>query len=352
MLPASSSYAHPENGSPPGQFNPPGTPSLPGMNENQPSTAHDVEMQVYFELWQQILANTMEPRDEGNEAFSYSGTVSKSDSHSTLHNHCVALRMLEVKGDGETMFSALQAAIDKQSWPFIPHIRETHLVQSEKFPHQPSVLVGCNIRSYTLDQRIGTLKLLTLRGIVVIGTLSERFRAIGMDPNIKHALNCVSAGGLQKIIQEASFARRKGNESNASQFLVFGLRFGSMREMGYIFCKDPEDPNSGPTGHITLTYPASMMEDASRRQILSDKSKEYESFNGSATSDFVQGPATAKPVFCPYCSNSYVLMDGLRKHLQQSLEDSPNSDDKHPKEEISDFLRNSRKGVSQGNAGQ
>ena len=351
MFPASASYAHPENGSPPEPFNSPGTSSLSGMKESQPSTTNDIQMQGYFELWQQILANTMEPRDESNEAFPYSGTVSKSDSHSTLHNHCVALGMLEVKGGSETMFSALQAAIDKQSWPFIPHIRETHLVQSEKFPYQPSVLIGCNIRSYALNQRTGTLRLLTLRGIVTIGTLSKRFRAIGMDPNMKHALNCVSTGGLQKIIQEASFARRKGNGSNASQFVVFGLRFGSMREMGYIFCKDPEDPNSGPTGHITLTYPASMMVDASRRQSHYSASKEYESFKSSATSDF-QGPATAKPVFCPYCSNDYVLMDGLRKHLQQSLEDLPNPDDKHPKEEISDFLRNSRRGISYGSAGQ
>ena len=346
MLPALPSYPHPANGPPPGPSNPPGASSLFGMREDQPTTTDEMDVQVYLELWQQVLANTTEPRDVGDEAC-ISGTVTQSDSLFTLRNHLRALGMDQVNGDWHTMFSALQAAIDKQSWPFIPHIRETHLVQSEKFPRQPDILIGCTIRSYALDQRIGTLKLLTLRGIVTIRTLREGSGNIGIDPNIKHALNCVAKGGYEKIILKASFARRKGNGSNASQFLVFGLQFGSMREMGYIFCKDPEQPSSGPTGHVTLTYPPSMVDDASRQEGSSNKSKESGSSKGSATSESVQGPATAKPACCPYCFNSYASMNALKAHLQKSLEATPNPDDIHPKEEISDFIRNSRKHISQ-----
>ena len=318
------------------------------MKEDQPSTTDEVDVQVYLELWQQVLANTTEPRDEsdeGDEAL-VSGMVTQSDSLLGLHGHLRVLKMFEVKGTQHTIYSDLQAAIDEQSWPFIPHIRETHLVKSEKFPFQPDILLGCNVRSYALDQRLGTLKLLTMRGIVTIKILSDLVGSIGIDPNLKHALNCVSKGGLQRIIRKASFARRKGNGSNASQFLVFGLLFGSMRKMGFIFCKDPGEPRSGPTGHVTLTYPPSMMDDALSREGSSSKSKKSASSKGSATSDFVQEPATANLFCCPYCSNRYTAMIRLRLHFQKSLKDTSDSDDKHPREEISDFIRNSGKHIS------
>ena len=276
-------------------------------------------MQVYLELWQQVLSNTMDPPDDGDEDL-VSGIVTQSDSRATLRSHFCALKMFEVNGTSLSLFPALQAAIDKQSWPFIPHIRETHLVQSEKFPRQPDVLLGCNVRSYALDQRRGTLKLLTLRGIVTIRILSDSVGSIGIDPNVQHALNNIS-GGCQKIIREASFARRKGNGSNASQFLVFGLLFGSMSEMGYIFCKDPEEPSSGPTGHVTLTYPPSMM---------------------------VQESAIAKRFCCPYGSGDYASMRGLISHFQNTLRGIPDSDDNHPREEISEFIRNSRQARFRG----
>ena len=344
MLPALPSYAHPANGPPPGPSNPSGTSVLSSIEEDQAPTTDEVEEQVYLELWQQVLANTTEPRDEGDEALVYS-KVTQSDSPLTLRKHLQNLGILEVHGNHHTLFSALQAAVDKQSWPFIPHIRGTHLVQSEEFARRPDILIGCILHSYALDQRKATLKLLTMRGVVTIRTLSEgSVGNIGIDPNIKYALNCVARGGPKKIVRKASFARRKGNGSNASQFLVFGLQFGSMKKMGFIFCKDPEEPRSGPVGHIMLTYPPSMMDDALSREGSSNKSKDSESSNGSATSDFVQGPATAKPACCPYCSNGYASMDSLRLHLQRSLKDI---DDKHPKEEISDFIRNSRKHISQ-----
>ena len=316
------------------------------MRQNQPSTTDEVDVQVYLELWQQVLANTTEPRDEGDEAF-VSGIVTQSDSRLTLRNHLRALKLSGGNGAQRTMFSALQAAIDKQSWPLIPHIRETHLVKSEKFPHQPDILLGCNVRSYALDQRIGTLKLLTLRGVVTVRILSDSVGSIGIDPNIKHALNCIPKGGQQKVIRKASFARRKGNGSNASQFLVFGLLFGSMREMGFIFCKDPGEPRSGPTGHVTLTYPPSMMDDALSREESSKGSKKSEVSEAFATSDFVQEPATAKPFCCPYCSNGYTSMNGLTSHFLTSLKETPDSDNNHPEEEISDFIRNSRKNILQ-----
>ena len=301
-------------------------------------------MQVYLELWQQVLANTTDPPDEGDEPL-VSGLVTQSDSRGTLRSHLRALKIFEVNGGSHNIFSALQASIDKQSWPFIPHIRETHLVQSEKFPHQPDVLLGCKVRSYALDQRIGTLKLLTLRGIVTIRLLSDSVGSIGIDPNVQHALNGISSGGQQKIIHEASFARRKGNGSNASQFLVFGLLFASMSEMGYIFCKDPGEPNSGPTGHVTLTYPPSMMDDALSRKEYYKESKISESSDRFATSDLVQEPAIAKRFCCPYCPNNYTTMSALISHFQKLLKGIPYPDypDKHPGDEIREFIRNSRK---------
>ena len=311
------------------------------MKEDQPSTTDEGNVQIYLELWQQVLANTMDPPDEGDEAL-VSGIVTEGDSWSTLRNHLCALNMSDVNGTSRCMFLTLQAAIDKQSWPFIPHIRETHLVQSEKFPCQPDVLLGCNVRSYALDQRRGTLKLLTLRGIVTIRILSDSVGSIGIDPNVQHPLNNVS-GGCQKIIREASFARRKGNGSNTSQFLVFGLRFGTMKEMGYIFCKDPEKPSSGPTGHVTLTYPASMVDGTLTRQNSFGESKGSESLKSSATSDFVEGRATAKRICCPYCPRSYLRLSSLISHFFKSLEAAPDSDDKHPVEEMSEFIRNSRR---------
>ena len=348
MLPAPPSYILPDNVPPPGSANPPGTSSLCGINEDEPSTAADVDVQIYLELWQEVLANTLEPPFEGNEAFDYFGTVTKDDSHSTLRNHLVNLGMPEVSGNSKVLFSYLQAAIDEQSWPFIPYIRETHLVPCEKFPHQPDILIGCEIRSYALNQRTGTLKLLTLRGIVTIATLSEwGIGSIGIDPNIKHALNYVNNGGRRKIIREASFARRKGNASNAPQFLVFGLRIGRMAKMGFIFCKDPEEPSSGPTGHVTLRYSTNMMDDALIRRGSSDRSKESGSFRGSATSDLVPGPATVQPACCPYCSNGYATWDVLRLHLLRMLESPSASDVKHPEDEISDFIRNTHKHIPQ-----
>ena len=310
------------------------------MKEDEPSTTDDVDVQVYLDLGQQVLANTPEPCFEGNEPFVYSGVVTKDDSRSTLRNHLLNLRMPGVKRDSDTMFSSLQAAIDNQSWPFIPYIRQTHLVQCEKFPYQPDTLLGCKINSYALNQRAGTLKLLTLRGIVTITTLSECGN-IGIDPNLKHALNGVGNGGRPpKIILEASFARRKGNGSNAPQFLVLGLRFGSMTDMGFIFCKDPEEPSSGPIGHVTLRYSSNMTDDALMRRASSDKSKETRSFKGSATSDFVQEPVTVTPICCPYCFMGYEQREGLKAHFQKMLE---NPDDKHSEDEISDFLSNSRR---------
>ena len=354
MLPFLPTYSYPDNGpppgpsnppepsNPPGSFNPPGTLSLSDTEEDQPSITDKVDVQVYLELWQQVLANTIDPPDEGDEAF-VSGIVTQSDSWVTLRNHLRALKFCEVSGGSHHMFSVLQAAIDKQSWPFIPNIRETHLVQSEKFPHQPNVLLGCKVRSYALDQRIGTLKLLTLRGIVTIRILSDSVGSIGIDPNVQHALNGVSSGRQQKIIHEASFARRRGNGSNASQFLVFGLRFGTMKEMGYIFCKDPEKPNSGPTGHVTLTYPASMVDGTLTRQNSFGESKGSESLKSSATSDLVEGRATAKRICCPYCPRSYLETSSLISHFFKSLEATPDSDDKHPVEEMSEFIRNCRR---------
>ena len=318
------------------------------MEENEPSTTDDLEKQIYLEIWQEVLANTPESPSTGNEPFVYSGTVKKDDSRSTLREHFINLRMPEVQGDAGTLFSYLQAAVDEQSWPLIPYIRKTHLVQSEKFPHQPDILIGCNIRSYALNQRTGTLKLLTLRGIVTITTLSEwDIGNIGIDPNLKHALNCVADGGRRKIIREASFARRRGNGSNAPQFLVFGLRFGRMAKMGFIFCKDPEEPSSGPTGHVTLRYSSNMKDDALIRRGFSDRSKESRSFSGSATSDLVPEPATVQPACCPYCSNGYSSMDTLRLHLLRVLECPSASDVMHPEDEVSDFIRNTRKHIPQ-----
>ena len=304
----------------------------------------EVDVQVFLELCQQVLANTTEPGEEDDKAFAHSGRVMDSDSPRTLRKHLCALRMPEVHGNRQFLFSALEGAIDRDSWPFIPHIRKTHLVQSEKFSCQPNILIGCTIRTYALNQRTGTLKLLTMRGIVTIRTLGEGFGNIGIDPNVKHGLSLLSNGGPHpRIIWEASFARRRGNGSNTSQFLVFGLRFGSMKEMGYIFCKDPEEPSSGPTGHVTLTYPPSMVDDALRRQESFDESKGSESLKGSATSDFVQIPATAKRICCPYCPSGYASMSSLISHFLKSLKGIPDSDDKHPVEEISDFMRNCRK---------
>lgn len=332
----------------PGSANPPGTSSLRGMKQDETSTTDDGDLQIYFKLWQEVLANTPEPPFEGDEPFVYFGAVTKDDSRPTLRSHLRNLRMQDLKGDSDTLFSFLQAAIDKQSWPFIPYIRQTHLVQCEKFPHQPDILIGCNIRSYALNQRTGILKLLTMRGIVTIRTLSDvGFGNVGIDPNIKHALNGVANGGHPKIIQEASFARRKGNGSNAPQFLVFGLRFGSMEQMGFIFCKDPEEPSSGPTGHVTLSYSTHITDDAIFRRESSDRSMESGSLKGSATSDVVPGPATRKPSCCPYCSKGYNSMDTLmRSHLEKMLEYPSDSNGKHPKDEISDFIRNGRKHFS------
>ena len=288
-----------------------------------------------------MLANTTEPLDEGDEAL-VSGVVTENDSRGALRDHLRSLKMFEVNGVQRTMFSALQAAIDKQCWPSIPRIRETHLVNSEKFPFPPDILLGCTVRSYALDQQIGTLKLLTMRGIVTIKILSHLVGSIGIDPNFKHALNTVCTGGQKKIIHKASFARRKGNGSNASQFLVFGLQFGSMKEMGFIFCKDPGEPWSGPTGHVTLTYHPSMVDDALSREGSSKESKISESSEGSDTS------ATAKKFCCPYCFNGYSSKDGLLKHFHKSFQDTPESENKHPREEMSEFIRNclSRKQIS------
>ncbi|KAK0510579.1 hypothetical protein JMJ35_007011 [Cladonia borealis] len=342
MPSALSTYAYPANGSPPGPSKPPGTLSVSGMKADQPSTTDEVNVQVYLELWQQVLSNTMDLPDEDDEAL-VAGIVTQSDSRTTLLNHLRDLKIFEVNSSSHNMFSALQAAIDKQSWPFIPHIRETPLVQSEKFPHQPDVLLGCKIRSYALDQRKGTLKLLTLRGIVTIRILSDSVGSIGIDPNLQHTLNCISSGGHQKIIHEASFARRKGNGSNASQFLVFGLLYGSMSEMGFIFCKDPGEPRSGPTGHVTITYPSSMMDDTLSRKEYYKESKISESSDGFATSDSVQEPAIAKRFCCPYCSNNYASMSSLISHFLKSLKGIIPDLDKHPGEEIREFIRNSRK---------
>ena len=304
----------------------------------------EVDVQVYLELCKQVLANTTEPRQKDDEGFSHSGRVMENDSPRTLRKYLCALGMTEVHGNGRFLFSALEGAIDKDSWPFIPHIRETYLVQSEKFSCQPDILIGCTIRTYALNQRTGTMKLLTMRGIVTIRTLGEAFGNIGIDPNVQHGLNFVANGGHQpRIIWEASFARRRGNGSNTSQFIVFGLRFGSMKEMGYIFCKDPEEPSSGPTGHVTLTYPPSMIDDALRRQESFDESKGSESLKGSATADFIQEPATAKRICCPYCPSGYVSMGGLISHFLRSLKNIPDPDDKHSVEEISDFIRNCRR---------
>ena len=283
----------------------------------------------------------MDPPNEDDEAL-VSGIVTQSDSWVTLRNHLRALKILEVHGGAQYMFSTLQAAIDKQSWPFIPHIRETHLVQSEKFPHQPDVLLGCSIGSYAFDRRIGTLKLLTLRGVVTIRILSDSVGSIGIDPNLQHALNSLHSGCQQKIIHQASFARRKGNGSNASQFLVFGLLFGSMSEMGFIFCRYPGEPGSGPTGHVTLTYPPSMLNDALSREQYYKASKISESSDGFATSDLVQEPEIAKRFRCPYCPKNYTSMCALKSHFSRSLKRMPDPD-KHPVEEISDFMRNCRK---------
>ena len=346
MLPAPPSYTLPDNIPPAESANPPGTSSLCGIKEDELSTADDVDVQIYLELWQEVLANTPAPPFEGNEPFNYFGTVTKDDSHSTLRNYLVNLGMPEVSGNSKILFPYLQAAIDEQSWPSIPYIRKTHLVQCEKFPHQPDILIGCEIRSYALNQRTGTLKLLTLRGIVTIATLSEwGIGNIGIDPNIKHALNYVANGGRRKIIQEASFARRKGNRSNAPQFLVFGLRIGRMAKMGFIFCKDPEEPSSGPTGHVTLRYSTNMTDDALIRRGSSDRSKESGSFRGSATSDLLPVPATVQPVCCPYCSKGYSEMNSLRLHLLRMLECPSASDSKHPEDEISDFIRNTHKHI-------
>ena len=316
------------------------------MKEDQTSTTDEVDVQVYLELWQQVLANTTEPRDENDDAL-VSGMVAQGDSRLRLRNHLRALKMLEVKGTQRTIYSDLQAAIDEQAWPSIPHIRETHLVKSEMFPFQPDILLDCKVRSYALDQRLRTLKLLTMRGIVTIKILSNFVGSIGIDPNLRHALNCLSKSGPQKNIREASFAQRKGNGSNASQFLVFGLLFGSMRKMGFIFCKDPGEPRSGPTGHVTLTYPPSMMDDALRQEESFSKSRTSESSKGSASSDFVQGKAAAHLFCCPYCSKRYTAMHILRLHFQKSLIDTSNSDEKHSREEISDFIRNSGQHISQ-----
>ena len=312
------------------------------MKEDQPATTDEGNVQIYLELWQQVLANTVDPPDEGDEALA-SGIVTQSNSWSTLRSHLCALNMSEVNSTSRSMFLTLQAAIDKQSWPFIPHMKETHLVQSEKFPHQPDVLLGCKVRSYALDQRVEILKLLTLRGIVTIRILSNSVGSIGIDPNLQHALNVLPSGGQQKIIHEASFARRKGNGSNAPQFLVFGLRFGSMSEMGFIFCKDPGEPRSGPTRHVTLTCPSSMINDALSRKEYYKESKISESPDGFATSDLVQEPAVEKQVCCPYCSNRYASMNSLVKHFRKSLKGTIPDLDKHLGEEIREFIRNSRK---------
>ena len=325
MPPALPSYSHPDNGPPPpGLSIPPDTSSLSGMEENQPPATDEVDLQVYLDLWQEVLANTTEPLDEGDEAL-VSGVVTENDSRGTLRDHLRSLKMFEVNGPQRTLFSALQAAIDKQCWPSIPRIRETHLVNSEKFPFPPDILLGCTVRSYALDQQMGTLKLLTMRGIVTIKILTHLVGSIGIDPNFKHALNTVCTGGQKKIIHKASFARRKGNGSNASQFLVFGLQFGSMKEMGFIFCKDPGEPWSGPTGHVTLTYSPSMVDDA------------------------LNPSATAKKFCCPYCFNGYTTKDGLVNHFHKSFKDTPDSDNKHPQEEMIEFIRNclSRKQISQ-----
>ena len=348
MPPAPPSNILPDNVPPPGSANPPGTSSLCGIKEDEPSTAADEDVQIYLELWQEVLANTLASPFEGNGPFDYLGPVTEDDSHSTLRNHLVNLGMPEVTGTAKILFSYLQAAIDEQSWPFIPYIRETHLVPCEKFPHQPDILIGCEIRSYALNQRTGTLKLLTLRGIVTITTLSERgIGNIGIDPNIKHALNSVNNGGRRKIIRKASFARRKGNGSNAPQCLVFGLRIGKMAKMGFIFCKDPEEPNSGPTGHVTLRYSTNMTDDALNRRGSSDRSKKSGSFRGPTTSDLVPGPATVRPACCPYCSKGYAAMEGLILHLLRMLEYPSASDVKHPEDEISDFIRNTGKHIAQ-----
>ena len=345
MPPALPSHTRPDNEPPPESANPAGTSSLCSTKENEPSTTDNLDAQTYLELWQEVLANNPEPPFEGNEPFVPSGVVTKDDSLSTLRNHLTNIKMPEVKGKSDTLFSYLQAAIDEQSWPFIPYIRQTHLVQCEKFPHQPDTLIGCTIKSYALNQRAGTLKLLTLRGIVTITTLG--IGNIGIDPNVQHALNGLGNGGYpRRTVLEASFARRKGNGSNASQFLVFGLRFGSMAIMGFIFCKDPEKPSSGPTGHVTLRYSSNMTDDALISRESSDKSKESESFKGSANSDFVQGPATTNSACCPYCFTDYTRFNPLENHLQKTLIYPSDSDIKHPVEEISDFLRNSRKNNS------
>ena len=344
MFPAPPSYMLPDYGPPPGPANPPEASSSLGMIEDKPSATEDVNVPIYLDLWQEILANTPEP-PEDDEPVVYSGVVTKDDSRSTLCSHLISLGMPEIRGDSKTLFSFLQAAIDGQAWPFIPYIRETHLVESERFPHQPDILVGSQIRSYFLNQRTGTLKLLTMRGIVTISTLSESgIGNIGIDPNLRHALNYVgSSGHGQKIILQASFARRKGNGMNAPQFLVFGLRFGDMTGMGYTFCKDPQEPSSGPIGHVTLRCSSTMTEDALIRRGASDKSKGSGFVEGSATSNPVQGPATVKPACCPYCLTGYSSMDSLRKHLQRMLDNPCTSCDKHPVDEISNFIRNTSK---------
>ena len=343
MFPAPA-YTHRDNGPSPWHANPAGTSSAYGMEENEPSTTDVLEKQIYLDLWQHVLANTPESPSTDNEPFVYPGTVKKDDSRSTLREHLINLRMAEVQGDSKTLFSRLQAAVDEQSWPLIPYIRKSYLVQSQEFPFQPHILVGCDIRSYALNQRTGTLKLLTLRGIVTITTLSEwDISNIGIDPNFKHALNWV-AGGRKKIIREASFARRKGNGSNAPQYLVFGLRFGRMSKMGFIFCKDPEEPSSGPTGHVTLRCSPNMTDDALIRRGSSDRSNESRGF---ATSDLVPGPATVKPACCPYCSKGYSSMTTLRQHLLRILECPSSSDVKHPEDEINEFIRNASKHIPQ-----
>ena len=331
----------------PGSADPPGTSSSYGMNENEPITTDDVDVPAYLDLWEEILANTPEPSFEGCEPFDHWGPVTKEDSRSTLRGHIIALRMPELQGDSKILFSYLQAAIDERAWPLIPYIRETHLVQCEKFPHQPNILVGCNIRSYALNERAGALKLLTLRGIVTIKTLSEYgIGDIAIDPNLKHALNSVADHGRRKIIREASFGRRKGNGSNAPQFLVFGLRFGRMSKMGFVFCKDPQEPNSGPIGHVTLRYPSNMTDDALIRRGSSDRSRDSGSFRASTTSELVPGPATAQQACCPYCSKDYYSMDYLRQHLLRILECPSASDVKHPEDEVGEFIRNSRNHIS------
>ena len=316
--------------------------SSSNMSVSLPPPISPEEIMVYLDLWEEFSPDSLEPRNEANEVSLRSGPILQSDSWLALCKYCDSLGIPRYSHTRESIFSTLRAAIDEQSWPWIPHMKEAQLLYSDRFPCQPGILLDSTLVSYRFDKPTASLKLMTLRGIISIETLDNGHGIVDMDPNIRHRLHCLKSGNTRRRILNASFARRKANESMAQGYFVVGLRIGTMKTMGFIFCRDPENPNSGPVGHIMITCSPNMRDNASNKITTFDENTEDDSNGTTSKTAKDQGPAIRLTAWCPYCSSGYTSLPSLKSHLKNYASENHSNvkGGKDLRDEIRDFLSN------------